>query len=175
MSEPTNKLKGSLKNKDQYKELSDSSISKSSFKEYAIAFFEKYPNPKLSLVGKAYTFGYKLIDNDKLVYFRIKYTGGMSRFFSNHGIEKVIIDLKNKVMETIEISTDNKFKIPQSHIIDRLCCFYNQDKEIQVNKFFYSFSHPNFVKKKLMNYGRKLGDEVMEDLVIRLRLNFDLN
>ena len=159
--------------KDKYLTKSETN-SDSEFREYILAFFEKYPNKNLAMVKDAFPFNFKLVDEHILIYYRIKLGAKIMFMNQKNGIEKVMIDLKNQIMSTLEISLDSKFQIPSNFISDRLIVQTFELNKLKIQKELYSIEKPNWLKNKQLNLGRFLGDNAMNSLVENLRKEYSL-
>ena len=142
-------------------------------KEFLLAYYQKYPNSKLKLVEKSFCFGHHYI-NEKFIFYKVKFCGKFSKYISDCGIEKVVVDLGNKIIRTIEIDLDKNFKIKEKSSIDLIVYHFKQNKKIIANKYLHTLEELGYFKKKILNKGREIGDEVMTDIMQKVRREYTL-
>ena len=161
----------------EYKDYTKSSVTTSTeakLQEYASAFLQKYPQPGMSLIKNAVPFNFKIEDKFKIIYYRVKIASNSFSWFQKSGVEKVIVDLKNNLMETVEVCVDKKFRIPKDFFSDRVICRQIGQMRLEVTKELFTREAPGYLKRKLIEKGRKMGDAKMEELISRLRVDFNL-
>ena len=157
---------GELANKSENLRMVNTREAPFRWEDYVHAFFIKYPNDKLSAVKEVSKFGFRIEEGHKLIYYQVKKISPYYTYLCNNSVEKVIIDLKNQVMETLEIGLDKHWNILRDSSLDRVYCFKNQfDQMITINKLMYNHQSFNFFKRKMVNMGRSTGAEVMDDIV----------
>ena len=145
------------------------------FKEFVIAHLNKYPNKELIMVENAFNFGFKMLNKDTLVYYKIKYPNAYFKLFSSNGLEKVVINLKDKIMKTVEVNLTKTFDFEQNFMIDRIFCVNEHFSKMKMHKYLYSDEEIGYFFRKKLEYGRTAGDKFMNSFMLEFRENFEFN
>ena len=143
------------------------------FDEYVLAFFRKYPHKRLNLVNNCFPFDFRREGEHRLVYYRVKYAKKGLSWFNKNVVEKVVIDLKHRVMETVELCVRKDFTFCKQFLCDRVVCTGVPGADLEISKHYFSPKELNYFQNKIKNFGRKVGDAVMEELIANMRLEFE--